>query len=102
MSDQDDGAKSSDKRGESGNSTNESSEQVDKGGQELLDEHLSESSKCAECGEPVDNLRKTCPHCGHEYEADEQDDDEAGNEFKAGLALDEDGNEITDESILEG
>ena len=69
--------------------------------QELIDEHLSESSTCAECGKPVDNLRKTCPHCGHEYADDELDDHEAGNEFKAGAALDDEGKEITDEEALE-
>ena len=68
---------------------------------DLLKEHLSESSKCSECGDPVDNLRKTCPNCGHEYSDDERDDNEAGNEFKAGAALDDDGNEITDEEALE-
>jgi hypothetical protein len=68
--------------------------------QELIEEHLSDSSTCAECGEPVDNLRKTCPKCGHEYGDDEQDDDEAGNEFKAGAALDEQGDEITDEDAF--
>ena len=73
----------------------------DEGREELLKEHLSDSSECAECGEPVDNLRKTCPNCGHEYEQGEQDDDKAGNEFKAGAALDDDGNEITDEEALE-
>ena len=54
--------------------------------QELLDEHLSDSSTCSECGDPVDNLRKTCPNCGHEYSGDELDDKEAGDEFKAQLA----------------
>ena len=68
---------------------------------QLRKEHLSESSECAECGDPVDNLRKTCPNCGHEYSDDELDDDQAGNEFKAGAALDDDGNEITDEDALE-
>src|SRR5688572_12697692 len=67
---------------------------------ELIEEHLSESSTCSECGEPVDNLRKTCPHCGHEYSEDEFDDKEAGNEFKAGAALDDEGAEITDESAF--
>jgi hypothetical protein len=69
--------------------------------QELIDEHLSDSSTCAECGQPVDNLRKTCPQCGHEYEEGELDDPEAGNEFKAGAALDDSGGEITDEDVFE-
>jgi hypothetical protein len=69
--------------------------------QELLDEHLSDSSTCAECGEAVDNLRKTCPKCGHEYGEDELDDTDAGNEFKAGAALDDKGDEITDEDAFD-
>lgn len=71
------------------------------GVQELLDEHVSDSSKCAECGDPVDNLRKTCPNCGHEYSDEELDDDQAGNEFKAGAALDDQGEEITDPDVFE-
>jgi uncharacterized OB-fold protein len=73
----------------------------DESRQELLDEHLSDSSTCAECGEKVDNLRKTCPKCGHEYEESELDDTEAGNEFKAGAALDDEGKEITDEDAFD-
>ena len=65
--------------------------------QELIDEHRSDDLKCSECGEPVDNLRKTCPNCGHEYSEEENDDPEAGTEFKAGTALDEEGNEVTEE-----
>lgn len=73
----------------------------DEARQELIDEHLSDSATCSECGKPVDNLRKTCPQCGHEYGDDEIDDTDAGNEFKAGAALDEEGREITDEEALE-
>lgn len=78
----------------------DSSPAHDDGRQDLLDEHLSDSSTCSECGEPVDNLRKTCPQCGHEYGQDELDDTDAGNEFKAGAALDDEGNEVTDEEAL--
>ena len=73
----------------------------DESRQALIDEYLSDSATCAECGKPVDNLRKTCPNCGHEYAGDELDDTDAGNEFKAGAALDDSGDEITDEKILE-
>ena len=61
------------------------------------DEFTSESKSCPECGEPVDNLRKTCVKCGYEYQAGDYDDTEAGNELRAGTALDEDGNELTEE-----
>jgi ribosomal protein S27AE len=61
------------------------------------DEFTSDSKKCPECGEPVDNLRKTCISCGYEYQKDDYDDDEAGNEMRAGTGLDDEGNEILDE-----
>ncbi len=64
-------------------------------------EFTSDSNKCPECGEPVDNLRKTCIKCGHEYERSEYDDTEAGNELRAGSALDDEGNEILDEEAAE-
>lgn len=60
-------------------------------------EFTSDSNKCPECGEPVDNIRKTCIKCGYEYGEDDYDDTEAGNELRAGTALDEDGNELTEE-----
>lgn len=60
-------------------------------------EFTSDSKECPECGEPVDNLRKTCIKCGYEYGKDDYDDTEAGNELRAGAALDEDGNEILEE-----
>ncbi|MDQ3958185.1 MAG: hypothetical protein M3273_07695 [Actinomycetota bacterium] len=60
-------------------------------------EFVSDTNKCPECGEPVDNLRKTCIKCGHEYSADEYDDTDAGTEFRAGSAVDDEGNEILDE-----
>jgi rubredoxin len=54
------------------------------------DETVSDSATCPECGEPVHNLRMTCPMCGHEYKDKEYDDDEAGTEFRAGSEVDED------------
>ncbi len=60
-------------------------------------EFTSESKKCPQCGEPVDNLRKTCITCGYEYGKDDYDDTEAGNELRAGSALDEEGNEVLEE-----
>ncbi|HEX2196817.1 MAG TPA: hypothetical protein VHJ76_07815 [Actinomycetota bacterium] len=65
-------------------------------------EFTSDSKKCPECGEPVDNLRKTCIKCGYEYGPDDYDDTEAGNELRAGAALDEEGNEILDEDEATG
>ncbi len=64
-------------------------------------EFTSDSKKCPECGEPVDNLRKTCVKCGYEYGKDDYDDTEAGNELRAGAALDDEGNEILDEETFE-
>jgi hypothetical protein len=61
-------------------------------------EFTSDSNKCPECGEPVDNIRKTCIKCGYEYGKDDYDDTEAGNELRAGSALDDDGNEILDDA----
>lgn len=55
----------------------------------------SENS-CPECGEPIDNVRKTCANCGYEYKDDDYTDTEAGNEFLAGSNIDDEGEEITD------
>ena len=65
------------------------------------DEFTSDSKKCPECDEPVDNLRKTCINCGYEYGKDDYDDTEAGNEMRAGTALDDEGNEILDEAATD-
>jgi hypothetical protein len=62
------------------------------------DETISDSKQCPECGAPVENLRATCPTCGHEYKESDYDDTEAGNEFLTGSELDEQGEEIVDES----
>ena len=64
-------------------------------------EFTSDSKECPECGEPVDNLRKTCIKCGYEYGKDDYDDTEAGNELRAGAALDDEGNEILDEETTD-
>lgn len=53
------------------------------------DETVSDQATCPECGEPVHNLRMTCPMCGHEYKDKEYDDDEAGTEFRAGSEIDD-------------
>ena len=53
------------------------------------DETVSDNATCPECGEPVHNLRMTCPMCGHEYKDKEYDDD-AGTEFRAGSEIDDD------------
>jgi ribosomal protein S27AE len=60
-------------------------------------EFTSDSKKCPECGEPVDNIRKTCIKCGYEYGKDDYDDTEAGNELRAGTGLDDEGNEVLDD-----
>ena len=61
------------------------------------EEFTSDSKKCPECGEPVDNLRKTCIKCGYEYSDDDYDDKDAGTEFRAGTGVDDEGNEILDD-----
>jgi len=57
---------------------------------------MSEESKCPECGEPIEDLRATCPNCGYEYQEKDYDNTEAGNEFLVGSNIDEQGEEITD------
>ena len=52
-------------------------------------ETQSESKKCPECDEPIDNLRAACPNCGYEYTDDDYDDKDAGSEFRAGSEVDE-------------
>ena len=58
---------------------------------------LGEKSKCPECGDQIEDLRATCPNCGHEYSSDDYDNEEYGNEFMAGANIDDEGNEILDE-----
>ena len=69
----------------------------DSNGQDPASESQSSDKKCPECGEPIDNLRASCPGCGYEYKKDDYDDKEAGNEYLAGSNIDDDGKEITDE-----
>ncbi len=52
--------------------------------------------KCPECGEPIQNLRATCPNCGYEYTDDDYTDTDEGSEFVAGAAIDDQGQEIVD------
>lgn len=58
----------------------------------MADEH-----KCPECGAEVDDVRVTCPKCGYEYKDSDYDDTDAGSEFTAGTAVDDDGNELTED-----
>ncbi len=62
------------------------------------DETISTSKTCPECGAPIENLRKTCSSCGYEYKESDYDDMEAGSEFITGSEIDDEGNEIVDES----
>jgi ribosomal protein L37AE/L43A len=68
--------------------------------QDRVDRHeefTSASKKCPECGEPIENVRATCPHCGYEYaDTDYDEDDQTGREFVAGEHVDEEGNEVLD------
>jgi hypothetical protein len=62
----------------------------------VVADHVSDSSECPECGEPIDNLRAQCPNCGRKYEDSDYDEPDAGNEFRAGAALDDKGAEQPD------
>ena len=57
-------------------------------------EEYAGDKKCPECGEPVIDVRATCPNCGYEYKDDDFSDKEAGSEFIAGSAIDDEGNEM--------
>lgn len=61
------------------------------------DEFISESKTCPECGEPIHDVRPTCPNCGYEYKEEDYDNKEAGEEFVAGSQIDEHGEEIVEE-----
>ena len=63
---------------------------------EAKTESQADSKKCPECGEPIDNVRVTCSNCGYEYQKEDYEDTEAGTEFTAGSAVDEEGNEDVD------
>ena len=52
--------------------------------------------RCPECGAEIDDVRVTCSNCGYRYQESDYGDTDAGNEFQAGSALDEEGNELVD------
>jgi len=60
-------------------------------------EEYSGEKECPECGEPIINVRANCPNCGYEYKDSDYDDEDAGREFVAGSAVDEEGNEVPDD-----
>lgn len=60
-------------------------------------EEYTGEKKCPECDEPIINVRANCPNCGYEYKDSDYDDEEAGSEFVAGSAVDDEGNEIPDD-----
>ena len=62
------------------------------------DDTISESKKCPECGEPIENVRASCPNCGYEYTDKDYDQPDAGSDFITGSEIDESGDEIVDES----
>jgi ribosomal protein S27AE len=72
------------------------------GEQTAVDEFVSESKKCPECGEPIHDVRATCPNCGYEYKESDYDNTEAGDEFIAGSQIDERGEEIVEEGVGAG
>lgn len=60
-------------------------------------EEYAGDKKCPECGEPIIDVRATCPKCGYEYKESDYSDKQAGEEFVAGSAVDDEGNEIPDD-----
>lgn len=62
------------------------------------DETISDSKKCPECGEAIENVRASCPNCGYEYQESDYDQPDAGKEFLAGTEIDDSGEEKVDES----
>jgi rubredoxin len=60
-------------------------------------EEYTGEKKCPECDEPINNVRANCPNCGYEYKDSDYDDEEAGSEFVAGSAVDDEGNEVPDD-----
>ncbi len=65
------------------------------------DDTLAQDKKCPECGVPVDDVRATCINCGYEYKDEDHEDTEAGNEFLHGSQIDDEGNELPDETPAE-
>ena len=60
-------------------------------------EEYSGDNKCPECDEPIVDVRANCPNCGYEYKESDYGDKEAGSEFVAGSAVDDEGNEVPDD-----
>lgn len=60
-------------------------------------EEYTGEKKCPECGEPINNVRANCPKCGYEYKDSDYEDEDAGSEFVAGSAVDDEGNEVPDD-----
>lgn len=56
-------------------------------------EEYAGDKECPECGEPIIDVRANCPNCGYEYKDSDYEDKEAGSEFLAGSAVDDEGNE---------
>ena len=65
-------------------------------------EEYASDNKCPECGEPVIDVRANCPNCGYEYKDSDYGDTEAGSEFVAGSAVDDEGNEVPDDETGTG
>ncbi len=65
-------------------------------------EEYASDNKCPECGEPIIDVRANCPNCGYEYQESDYGDTEAGSEFVAGSAVDDEGNEIPDDETGTG
>jgi rubredoxin len=59
-------------------------------------EEYATDKKCPECGDPIIDVRSSCPNCGYEYQESDYSDKEAGSEFVAGSAIDDEGNEVPD------
>lgn len=65
-------------------------------------EEYASDKECPECGEPIIDVRANCPNCGYEYKDSDYGDKEAGSEFVAGSAVDDEGNENPDDETGTG
>ncbi len=75
-----------------------SEEDQDSGGEgKTAFEEYKGDKECPECGEPIIEVRASCPKCGYDYKDEDFTDQEAGSEFIAGSAVDDEGNEIPDD-----
>jgi uncharacterized OB-fold protein len=72
------------------------SEQADESAGKAGKRPTGQGRECPECGEPMDDVRKTCMNCGHEFADDDYENPEAGTEFRAGAAVTDEGEEISD------